>query len=227
MTQNIDALAQRYLAVKEIEKIMGMHTFLHLQLKNRAELEQHWSCREDISLTTNHGTYAGREAVWAWYVEEFEQRSLAGDLAMQVKHQPLQGYPAEEFHGVGTFLVDTFTTPIVEVAGDMETAKGWFCGSAITTEIVEGEPSGRWTWRKYGVDFIREDGAWKVWHLRAITDFSILPGASWVDGNDELPFGSLPNDLSFQYPLYSTERALTLEPQLPEPYEHFCETFSY
>lgn len=227
MKQAIETLAQRYLAVKEIEKLMGKHTFLHLQLKNRQEMETLWSVRSDISLTTNHGTYAGREAVWAWYVEEFEQQALAGDLAMQQNHTVLQAYKPEEFHGVGTFLVDTITTPIVEVAGDMETAKGWFCGSAITTQILDGEPSGRWTWRKYGVDFIREDGVWKIWHLRIITDFSIRPGTSWVDGNDELPFGSLPNTAEFQYPLYSATRALTQEPRIPEAYEHFADTFSY
>ena len=77
------------------------------------------------------------------------------------------------------------------------------------------------------MDFVKEDGAWKIWHLRAITDFSIRPGSSWVTGNDELPFGSLPDDTAFQYPLYSAERPLILEPRLPEPYEHFCQTFSY
>ena len=36
---NIETLADRYVAIKEIEKIMSKHTFLHLQLKNREEME--------------------------------------------------------------------------------------------------------------------------------------------------------------------------------------------
>jgi hypothetical protein len=28
-------------------------------------------------------------------------------------------------------------------------------------------------WEKYGVDFIREDGKWKIWHMKVYTDWAM------------------------------------------------------
>lgn len=225
---NIEELADRYIAVKEIEKIMSKHTFLHLQLKNREEMETLW-CKKtpEPTLTTNHGTYRGYDEIFAWYVEEFEKRAFTNDCAMQANHEALRQFNVDELHGVGTFLVDTFTTPIVELAEDMATAKGWFCGSAITTDIVDGAPQARWTWKKYGVDFTLEDGAYKIWHLKMLTEFSIKPGTSWTDGSDELPCGMPPSDTTCQYDFYSPERVPENNPPIPVPYSTFRETFSY
>lgn len=225
---NIAKLADRYVAVKEIEKIMSKHTFLHLQLKNKEEMEALW-CKETASptLTTNHGTYSGYDEIFTWYVEDFEKRAFSNDCAMQANHEVLQQFNVEDLHGVGTFLVDTFTTPIIELAEDMATAKGWFCGSAITTDIVDGAPQARWTWKKYGVDFVLENGTYKIWHLKMLTEFSIKPGANWTDGSDELPFGTLPSNTSCQYNYYSPERVPENNPPIPVPYSTFTETFSY
>lgn len=225
---NIETLADRYVAVKEIEKKMSKHTFLHLQLKNREEMETLWCSKEaKPTLTTNHGTYRGYDEIFKWYVEDFEKRAYTNDCAMQVHHEILQRFAIEELHGVGTFLVDTFTTPIIELAEDMATAKGWFCGSAITTDIVDGMPQARWTWKKYGVDFILEDGEYRIWHLKMRTEFSIKPGANWVEGSDELPCGALPSDTSCKYDFYSPTRLPENDPPIPVPYRTFSETFCY
>ena len=79
-----------------------------------------------LTLTTNHGTYRNYDEIFAWYVADFEKRTLANDQAMQSHYDILQKFELGDIHGVGTFLVDTFTTPIIELAEDMETAKGWF-----------------------------------------------------------------------------------------------------
>lgn len=225
---NIEALADRYVAIKEIEKIMSKHTFLHLQLKNRVEWETLW-CKEtpEPTLTTNHGTYRGYDEIFAWYVADFEKRAFANDQTMQNHYDILQKFQLDDIHGVGTFLVDTFTTPIIELAEDMETAKGWFCGSAITTDIVDGTPQARWTWKKYGIDFVHEDGTYKIWHLKMLTEFSIKPGGNWISGSNELPFGALPSDTAEQYAFYSPTRVPENNPPIPVPYRTFSETFCY
>ena len=88
---NIAKLADRYVAVKEIEKIMSKHTFLHLQLKNKEEMEALW-CKETASptLTTNHGTYSGYDEIFTWYVEDFEKRafskSMVSILCLKMAH---------------------------------------------------------------------------------------------------------------------------------------------
>ncbi len=224
----IEEMASRYVAVKEVEKIMGKHTFLHLQLKNREEVEALW-CKKapEPTLTTNHGTYHGYEEIFAWYVEEFEMAAFANDAAMRDHYELLQQFDVSEIHGVGTFLVDTFTTPIIEIAEDMQTAKGWFCGAAITTDIIQGKPQARWTWRKYGADFVYEDGMWKIWHLTMLTEFSIRPGGNWVELNEELPSGTLPKDNGHTYSFYSASRVPENRPPIPVPYTTFSATFSY
>ena len=90
---NIETLADRYVAIKEIEKIMSKHTFLHLQLKNREEMEMLW-CKNapEPTLTTNHGTYRSYDEIFAWYVADFEKRTLANDQAMQSHYDILQKF---------------------------------------------------------------------------------------------------------------------------------------
>jgi hypothetical protein len=86
---------------------------------------------------------------------------------------------------VGKLILHYTTTPVIEVAANAETAKGiWImagCESGLTLpEVAEKQPAymfspgmvqgkrvwAHWVWCKYAVDFLRQDGAWKIWKFR-------------------------------------------------------------
>jgi hypothetical protein len=48
--------------------------------------------------------------------------------------------------------------PVIEIAGDGQTARGVWESPAVV---------GGSAWQRYGVDFIRTNAGWKIWHLRA------------------------------------------------------------
>ncbi len=72
-------------------------------------------------------------------------------------------------NSVGRMNLHSMLTPIIEVAEDGKTAKGvwdsWGPG------VRDGNSDNIWGWVKYGVDFIKEDGEWKIWHMQVYPVF--------------------------------------------------------
>ena len=65
----------------------------------------------------------------------------------------------------GNMNLHTLTTPVIEVADDGKTAKGLWISPGVECPRVPlfgGEHQAAWCWIKYGVDFAKEDGKWKV-----------------------------------------------------------------
>lgn len=60
--------------------------------------------------------------------------------------------------------LNTMLTPVVEVAKDGKTAQGVW--DSVGTNVRNLDDVGVWLWAKYGVDFIKENGEWKIWHLQ-------------------------------------------------------------
>ena len=49
-----------------------------------------------------------------------------------------------------------------------------------------GQPRAHWAWCKYGCDFIREDGQWKIWHLHVFGIFLAPYDRSWVEQPEDM-----------------------------------------
>ena len=143
----------------------------------------------------------------------------------------------------------TNTTPIIEIAGDGKTAKGiWYSpGMGLSADIRGDKVGARGTffWEKYGADFAKENGVWKIWHLRMAYDFTPAIDQKWLTYGDERK-GGPPGGMAeagerkdsaaappgmgkpdYPYPPYSPERPSIIYPPFPEPYYTFSETFSY
>ncbi len=223
-----DELALRFLDIKACESLLGRHTYLYLQCKTREELSTLW-CSEDKTPTLgyNYGTYVGYDEIYRCYVEAFESHIKAGDKRMQENFSDIRDAAPEDIYGVGTMYVDTFTTPVIELAGDCQTAKGLWYAPGIVTEIGETRPEARWEWKKVGVDFIKEDGQWKIWHMQFCTDFYITAGTSWAAGSDERTPLLPPTKQETLYQTYSSRQVPQDFPRIPEPYDTFANTFCY
>lgn len=69
----------------------------------------------------------------------------------------------------GLLEIHQITTPVIEVADDLQTAKGMWMSTGVIMmhEDPEAEEGYSFTWDsgKYAVDFIHTEEGWKIWHL--------------------------------------------------------------
>ena len=89
----------------------------------------------------------------------------------------------------GGFVWHTITTPVVEIAEDRETAKGiWYTPGIVGEYSEDGTNNSQWMREKYAVEFVRETGEWKIWHMKVYTDFSTTVGEA-IGGGFGAPGG--------------------------------------
>lgn len=100
----------------------------------------------------------------------------------------------------GKLILHYTMMPVIEVAGDGETARGlWLMNgleSGLTDPAVAGnipdfffEPDevdgkrvwAHWVWCEYGVDFLKQDGEWKIWHFRCLEIARATHSRNWID----------------------------------------------
>ncbi|MDU9392864.1 nuclear transport factor 2 family protein [Pseudomonas japonica] len=145
----------------------------------------------------------------------------------------------------GMMPVHALATPFIEVAGDGLTARGMWTGVGfVAVRSPEGKPSAFWEWDKYGIDFVKEDGVWKIWHHY----FTNLFRTNWVGfGEDwdpqtweqvplyekwekafgDFPEGTRPDGPGVNQAQYSINTRQQLQPEPPEPYQRWDESKRY
>ena len=87
---------------------------------------------------------------------------------------------------------------------------------------------GQWMYERYAIDFIKEDGEWKIWHFFVGTDFSFSAGTKY----EERPMGPAPERPKeygvIRIPgLYTSRWNWSQYPHWPEPYETWTPEISY
>ncbi len=225
---------QRARDILEIQNVASLHEYYHNAWRHRDEYLDIWAQKTPgVSWTNNTDKYIGAKSLWKFYVEGAEQMPTAGVMAYHM-----------------------LTTPLIEVAGDGQTAKGiWMSFGDVGGPMGgEGKAMAAWTQEKYAMDFVKEGGRWKIWHLRTYVDFYSPTDRSWMDSTaniaapvppppsttpgakleatiKEEPGASFemaePDEKGDYYQGYSIKRVPTLAPQLPQPYCTFSETTPY
>jgi hypothetical protein len=169
-----------------------------------------------------------------------------------------QGRPRPE----GKLILHYTTTPVIEVAADGKTAKGvWIMAgneSGLTDpEVAKGSPDfmyspgevqgkkvwAHWVWCKYAVDFLRQDGEWKIWKFRCYELLRAPFEENWISfaeknqhafaldlmyfGDDGKPVFMPPADepVPQEYHPYSPTSRQVLDPPPPTPHDTFTDTF--
>lgn len=157
--------------------------------------------KEDVSLEyADEGVFEGREAVTAIINE-------------------VVGAPQKP----GEMLDIQLTTPMIEVADDLETAKAvWWCpgGGAIANE--DKDPDAIWAWGMIGADYIKEDGQWKIWHFHYFRYIKCLYEKGWVEDTSMIhrlnnPVHPLAKPTTYHNP-YSPLSVREAIPACPRPY---------
>lgn len=215
---------QRLLDIHEIKNVASLHEYYHTALMHAEELRDIWSKRDDITWTNNTDKYIGQASMKRFYVD---------------------GLPKDR---AGAMWYHMLTTPVIEVAGDGRTAKGiWMSFGSVSGAMFNQPPGAQWTQEKYGMDFIKEDGHWKIWRLRTYVDFYTSIDKNWLDPKQNLAapqeqaatgtgvraepgvsFDDMkPDERGNYYEGYHLKRQPALEPKLPVPYCTFKDTFPY
>lgn len=224
---------------REIKNLMGIFSN-SLMLFLDEELKNTWSSQEDICLGLNHGWYIGRREVARYFQTKRENDAKKAAVLQKIFPDKLgEDSPADTLKGVGILEEKPMANPVIEIAGDRKTAKGIWYSQGSYSDITSRGPMAFWTWGCFAVDFVREDGHWKIWHLQYLEDIKGPVGTnSALNETDRFP--KLPefediNTLEDAAPTrketlreyYSPYRPFTKLIRMPEPYDVFEKTFSY
>jgi hypothetical protein len=115
-----------------------------------------------------------------------------------------------------------------------------------TATTNEGNPQYNWFWEKFGVDFVKEDGEWKIWHFQIYSDAGFAenmgagmsgpPGGNKPDGGagektaagkEAGPPQGMQSDMNRlvqMYEMYSATRVPQNVPELPAPFDTWEDT---
>ncbi len=234
--------AQRALDMWEVQNVMSKHAYYHQIGRHHEELDKIWVTKTpNPTFSQPRGSWVGMESIRASYGDvnyENQKKSLAefSKIHSKIKNEP-------ENLGIGIWLIHTLTTPIIEIAGDGNTAKAmWYSPGAGVNASPDGKKaSGTWFFEKYGVDFAKEDGQWKIWHIQMFYDLTgpLEKGFADVPVRGPGPEGReaaerppedprmIPTKLNPDpYPEWNPTRVPKMI-RMPEPYYTFSETFSY
>jgi len=164
---------EKALAAIEVQNVFSKHCYYHEAGKHRAEMLDIWVKKDgefakSAKWTQPMGMNIGYDAIWQFYVLN-KEKSLAQNLEDISKADPSVKNIPENLGAGGEWASHTQSTAVIEVAGDGKTAKGiWESpGLHFTAQVKDGKisKSGSWFWEKYGADFVKEDGKWKIWHI--------------------------------------------------------------
>lgn len=238
--------ADRAMATIEVQNCYSKHAYYHAIGAHCEELADIWVKEDGEYAKTAHWIRMGSlleegiDLIKEHYCIVNEE-SKKEKLEMVNKYFPeVENVPENLGIGYG-YTIHTQTTPIIEIADDGRTAKGiWYSpGIGTNIDMVDGKPmiSGSWFFEKYAVDFVKEDGEWKIWHLINVMDptpssWGMDPLAKGPQGGGPAP-GSGDNSeeglkpVDDPYESWSPTTKSKIYPRFPEPYSTFSETFSY
>ena len=216
-------LMERVWDVEEIKKTAAKRCYYVANDWRERELSELWvsgrEAKQTASFGRNWGYYVGMDAIREYYVEQHK------------KH--ISALPGKEY-GDGCMFHHPASTGLVYEAYDGKTARGlWYCISQETLPTSETEADARWYMEKLAIDFLKEDGTWKIWHMVIATDLQSEAGANYMEQKVDLPDEENAAYVEFGTPnlpmRVHNERYNWLDnyPAPPVPYATFDEKNSY
>ena len=231
---NVELEIQRNRAYGEIQNVIAAHTYCYEAQQQVYEFDNFWSKRDDIA----YSDMIGRKAAMDYYaVSNAAARKAKLKFMSELYPDEVKNVPENE--GIGDMVIHLLTTPYIVVSGDGKTAQGLWYVPSVNCEIDRnGQPNVNTIWEKCSVDFIYEDGAWKIWHFRQWVQFANGLDKSLVDGtwkhtrfNQTAQPAAQPAQAQQQQrdirdQNYSTKRVAAFRPELPKAYDTWNDSMS-
>ena len=223
---------------RAVQNLMGIFSGHYLLKKEKDIVAELFSGRADISLGINTGYYEGREAVEGYYEAIHRKNLLTTKLIMAKYPEEFKDKTPEEALEDMAFEKAAADTPVVEIAGDGQTARGiWTCRNSYS-DLTTGGPVTFYEWGWVAADFVKEDAGWKIWHLLILNDVHVQAGLQYYEADK--PYETVPGfeaigDFKMPEPNvkvtlrapYAPDRPRTPAPEVPKPYETFDPANSY
>jgi len=164
----------------QVQNLMSKHSYYHAAGMHLEELADIWVDENGPNAAT--ATFAspawkmlGVSGIKKYYGQNNQDNKVKELEAVSKLYPEIENI--EENLGAGhEYAMHTNTTPVIEVAGDGMTAKGiWYSpGMGLSSRINGTNVSygGTFFWEKYGADFIKENGVWKMWHCQMWYDWT-------------------------------------------------------
>ena len=216
---------------------------------------------------TLHNAFRDPEIIPLWVSKGTpDVRAQYSNNGIYTNWDNIMSYHAQRPNPPGKLIYHFLASPVIEVAEDGQTAKGMWLMSGLESgltspEAAQGAPDfmfeknvtidGKKVWMhtvyaKYGVDFIKQDGQWKIWHFHCFEVARAPYRTGWIPfaaasqnspfADDLMYFGEdgrpvmMPKPdgpATIRHNPYRTDRGQTLDLQPPVPYRTFSETFAY
>lgn len=188
-------------------------------------------------------------------------RSRYNNVGAYTTYESVTAYHRGRPRPIGKLLFHYTSTPVIEVGAD-GTAKGiWIMAGLesgttapeVAKDVPEwvfsgGEVDGKrvwahWVWCKYGVDFLLQEGEWRIWRFRCYEVARAPFNRDWISfardnqeshdsqlawfGDDGVPvfLPQVDEPVETVYHPYDNDKAQTLDPMPPQPYSTMEDTF--
>ncbi len=224
----LEAAAARADGYRQVVNAQGSHNWGYYQHLHKDELDQYWAQTvDDIVYAHGREAFFGHASTYQYYIETPKAMCANG----RVNAKKNYGLDAESPDGPGYRVHNVISSPVVELSGDGNTARGiWMAHTFMSQITADGSASPSFGLAKYGDEFYHENGTWKMWHRRDFVD-SMLPCKQL----DQLPYEhnlplfddgvyTIAQEGDMIYHPYSCTRR---EPAIPQPYETWDPAQSY
>ncbi len=236
-TKKTARMAEDY---RQVVNCMMRHIYGYYYHMEEEELQKYWAIdKTDVMYAHSNIAHYGYDSIYHYYVEGTNASKAKGrEIGETVYGLSYEGNAAPGYR-----VVHILGSPYVEIAGDGQTAQGvWMSYSTMSRMTEDGKADPQQVIQRFSGDFVKENGEWKIWHVRDYEDFFLKPLAIMpnLDGS------ARPDDPPQQYGPYATKeerRAAGIvdlefesaaiyqpwtvtarEPHLPEPYETWADT---
>ena len=223
---------------REIRNVMGRISHDYAIKQEAQVYDRYFSRREDVCRGLNNGYYKGAAAVKGHYDALGEEIRLSSSLIAKMFPRELEGKTEDELYGVGMISYLPFESQVIEIADDGQTAKGIWNVRGSTSRLTAAGPVANWIFGWAAVDFVLEDGEWKILNLLLLYNVDHQCGVGFTE--PEKVFEPVPEfapmaDFHLPEPnvpmtvmeTFRPDRPRTRSPRCPEPYATFADTFSY
>lgn len=173
---------------EEVKDLMCRRCYYKQNDWRQRELDELWvrdaEYQASASLANNLGYFVGMDDIKTYYVD-----GIAGKRQAQL--ELVRKTIPDAQYGNSVMNAHTYHTVMVELSGDGKTARYLAYDHGHQTDPQpDGTAKGYWTSGHILADLVKENGVWKIWHIKSMHDLSIpaapVPGAG---GN---PFGGPP-----------------------------------